>query len=79
MNNVWIIEWVCYPYIDGIEERYIEKVYNSKDAAIKWCNDDEDFKDDFLVVGEEQDKFFQRYRDKGISHYEISCWDIEEV
>lgn len=77
MNNVWIIEWVCYPNFDGYEERHIEKVCKSKGNAIEWCNSDEDFEDNFLIIGEDQSKFFDRHREDGVGHYEISCWDID--
>ena len=77
MNNVWIIEWVCYPYTDGTEERTIEKVFKSKGDAIEYINSDEDFEDNFLIIGEDQDKFFDRHREKGIGHYEISCWNVD--
>ena len=77
MNNVWVIEWVCYPYTDGSEERHIEKVCKSKMSAIEWCNNDEEFYDNFLIVGDDQEKFFERHRCNCVSHYEISCWDVD--
>ena len=76
MNEVWVVEWVCYPYISDTEERGIEKVCKSKEIAIEWCNSDEDFENNFLVVGEDPEKVFDRYRDSCLGHYEISCWDI---
>ena len=76
MNSVWTVEWVCYPSFDGYEERYIEKVCNSKGKAIEWCNNDEDFEDNFLIIGEDRVEIFNRHREERIGHYEISCWEV---